>query len=112
MIFVKGECDLQSTFIEEKICSELTHLFKMKLTLITVKDFDFGRPEWNTITTPIVKAGHQWTINCKTLVWQGKLYVRLNVVKEVLTGDEQQNILMKGLAVKVVMMCLKLLMLA
>jgi hypothetical protein len=60
MILVKGECDLKSSYSENEIRSELTDLFKVKLPLITKKDFDFVRHERNTITTPIVKADHQW----------------------------------------------------
>ena len=60
MILVKGECDLKSTDSEDKICTELTSLFKIKLPLITTKDFDFVKSERNIITTPIVKAEHQW----------------------------------------------------
>ena len=90
MILVKGECDLKSTYSEDEIRSELTDLFKVKLPLITKKDFDFVRRERNTITTPIVKAYHQWDFkHVKHLCGQGKLYVRLNVIKEILVDNDK-----------------------
>ena len=90
MILVKGECDLKSTDSEDEIRAELTSLFKVKLPLITKKDFDFVRRERNIITTPIVKAEHQWDFkHVKQLCGQGKLYVRLNVIKDILTDNEE-----------------------
>ena len=92
MIIVKGECDLKSTYSEDEIRSELTDLFKVKLPLITKKDFDFVRRERNTITTPLVKADHQWDFkHVKHLCGQGKLYVRLNVIKEILIDDDKSE---------------------
>ena len=90
MILVKGECDLKSTDSQDEIRAELTSLFKVKLPLITKKDFDFVRRERNTITTPIVKSEHQWDFkHVKQLCEQGKLYVRLNVIKDILTDNEK-----------------------
>ena len=64
-------------------------MFEVKLPLITKKDFDFIRRERN-ITTPIVKAEHQWDFNhVKQLCGQGKLYVRLKVIKDILTDNEK-----------------------
>lgn len=90
MILVKGECDLKSTYTEDDIRSELTDLFKVKLPLISKKDFDFVRRERNSITTPVVKPGHQWDFkHVKHLCGQGKLYVRLNVIKDILADKEE-----------------------
>lgn len=90
MILIKGECDLNSTYSEDNIRSELIDLFKAKLPLIQKKDFDFVRRERNSITTPLVKAGHQWDFkHVKHLCGQGKLYVRLNVSKDILVGGEE-----------------------
>ena len=89
MILVKGECDLKSTDSEDEIRSELTSLFKVKLPLITKKDFDFARRGRNTITTPIAKAEHKWDFkHVKQLCGQGKLYVRLNVIKDILADNK------------------------
>ena len=65
-------------------------MFEVKLPLITEKDFDFVRCERNIITTPIVKAEHQWDFkHVKQLCGQGKLYVRLYVIKDILNDNEK-----------------------
>ena len=90
MILVKGKCDLKSTDSEDEIHAELTSLFKVKLPLNTMKDFNFFRCERNIITTPVVKAEDQWDFkHVKQLCGQGNLYVRLNVIKDILTDNEK-----------------------
>ena len=81
---------LKSTDSEDEIRAELTSLFKVKLPLTIKKDFDFIRRERNIITTPIVKAEHQWDFkHVKQLCGQGNLYARRNVIKDVLTDNEK-----------------------
>ena len=92
MILIKGECDLKSTYSEDDIRSELIGLFKAKLPLMHKRDFDFVRRERNSITTPLVKPDHQWDFkHVKHLCGQGKLYVRLNVSKDILVGSEETD---------------------
>ena len=51
-----------------------------------------SRRERNSITTPLVKPDHQWDFkHVKHLCGQGKLYVRLNVSKEILVGSEETD---------------------
>ena len=51
-----------------------------------------SRRERNSITTPIVKPDHHWDFkHVKHLCGQGKLYVRLNVSKEILVGSEETD---------------------
>ena len=90
MILMKRECDPKSTYTEDDIRSELTDLFKVKLPLKSKKDFDFVRRERNSITTPVVNPGHHCDFkHVKHLCGQGELYVRLNVIKDILADKDE-----------------------
>lgn len=85
MILVKGEFDLLAGADEQSIRQELKEVFKIKFPLISVKDFDFVKRERNTIVTPVVKENHAWDYaHVKHLCGAGKLYVRLNICKDVI----------------------------
>jgi len=85
MILVKGEFDLLTGADEQSIRQELKEVFKVKFPLISVKDFDFVKRERNTIVTPVVKENHTWDYaHVKHLCGAGKLYVRLNISKDVI----------------------------
>jgi len=85
MILVKGEFDLLAGADEQSIRQELKEVFKVKFPLISVKDFDFVKRERNTIVTPVVKENHAWDYaHVKHLCGAGKLYVRLNISKDVI----------------------------
>ena len=85
MILVKGEFDLLAGADEQSIRQELKEIFKIKFPLISVKDFDFVKRERNTIVTPVVKENHAWDYaHVKHLCGAGKLYVRLNISKDVI----------------------------
>ena len=55
---------------------------RVKFPLISEDDFDFVKRERNSIVTPVVKENH-----VKHLCGAGKLYVRLNVSKDVISKD-------------------------
>ena len=85
MILLKGEFDLECDGDEASIRSELKKVFLSKFPQITAKDFDFVRRDRNTISTPVVKEGHTWDCaHVKHLCGAGKLYVRLNVSKDII----------------------------
>ena len=67
---------------EQSIRQELKEVFKVKFPLISVKDIDFVKRERNTIVTPV-----------KHLCGAGKLYVRLNISKDVIgfTSDDSDS---------------------
>ena len=69
----------------QSIRQELKEVFKVKFPQISVKDFDFVKRERNTIVTPVVKENHAWDYaHVKHLCGAGKLYVRLNISKDVI----------------------------
>lgn len=87
MILVKGEFDLLTGANEQTIRQELKELFKVKFPLISENDFDFVKRERNTILSPVVKENHSWDYaHVKHLCGAGKLYVRLNINKDVIGG--------------------------
>ena len=88
MILVKGEFDLLTGADEQTIRQELKDLFRVKFPLISENDFDFVKRERNSIVTPVVKENHSWDYaHVKHLCGAGKLYVRLNVSKDVISKD-------------------------
>ena len=87
MILLKGEFDLECDADEASIRSELRKVFLTKFPLIRERYFDFVKRDHNTICTPVVK-GHNWDYaHVKHLCGAGKLYVRLNISKDVLMED-------------------------
>ncbi|KAJ7354986.1 G2 M-phase specific E3 ubiquitin protein ligase [Desmophyllum pertusum] len=92
MILVKGEFDLLTGAEEQSIREELKEVFRIKYPLISGKDFDFVKRDRNTITTPVVKENHLWDFaHVKHVCGSGKLYVRLNVSKELIQGSFDDN---------------------
>ena len=92
MILLKGEFDLSQDENEEAIRTELCSLFQTKYPYITNKDFDFVKRERNKISRPVTKKGHTWGFDhVKHLCGTGKLYVRLNIAKETLNEDEDDE---------------------
>ena len=88
MILVKGEFDLLTGADEQTIRQELKDLFRVKFPLISENDFDFVKRERNSIVTPVVKENHSWDYaHVKHLCGAGKLYVRLNVSKDIISKD-------------------------
>ena len=86
MILVKGEFDLLTGADEQAIRQELKDLFKVKFSLISETDFDFVKRERNTTLTPVVKENHLWDYaHVKHLCGAGKLYVRLDICKDVIS---------------------------
>ena len=93
MILVKGEFDLLTGADEQTIRQELKDLFKVKFPLISETDFDFVKRERNTILTPVVKENHLWHYaHVKHPCGAGKLYVRLNICKDVISGTSSDDI--------------------
>lgn len=87
MILIKGECDLSSEFGEDEIRTELVSVFSSEFPLIGKNDFDFMRRVRN-VTKPIVKKEHKWDFkHVKNLCGTGRLYVRLNIHKDLLKDD-------------------------
>lgn len=63
-------------------------MFSKKFPLICKDNFDFVKRDRNTISTPVVKEDHKWDYaHVKHLCGAGKLYVRLNVSKDVLVSE-------------------------
>ena len=92
MILVKGEFDLLTGADEQTIRQELKDLFKVKFPLISETDFDFVTRERNTILTPVVKENHLWDYaHVKHLCGAGKLYVTLNICKDVISGNSSDD---------------------
>ena len=92
MILVKGEFDLLTGADEQTIRQEVKDLFKVKFPLISETDFDFVKRERNTILTPVVKEHHLWDYaHVKHLCGAGKLYVRLNICKDVILGTSSDD---------------------
>ena len=92
MILVKGEFDLLTGADEQAIRQELKDLFKVKFPLISETDFDFVKRERNTILTPVVKENHLWDyVHVKHLCGAGKLYVRLDICKDVISGTSSDD---------------------
>ena len=85
MILVKREFDLL-TGADEQTISQEGDLFKVKFPLISDTDFDFVKRKRNTILTPVVKENHLWDYaHVKPLFGAGKLYVRLDICKDVIS---------------------------
>ena len=92
MILLKGEFDLSQDENEEAIRTELCSLFQTKYPYIRNKDFDFVKRERNKISRPVTKKGHTWGFDhVKHLCGTGKLYVRLNIAKETLNENEDDE---------------------
>ena len=92
MILLKGEFDLECDVDEESIRAELRKVFMKKCPLICNDNFDFVKRDRNTICTPVVKEGHVWDYpHVKHLCGAGKLYVRLNISKALITMDDTGN---------------------
>ena len=80
---IKGEFDLTPGHSEDEIRSELVEVFKTKTPTIRTTDFDFVKREKNVISLPVIKTGFKWDFaHVKNLCGQGRLYVRLNVLKD------------------------------
>ena len=89
MILLKGEFDLECDGDEASIRSELKKVFSKKFPLICDDNFDFVKRDRNTICTPVVKEGHKWDYaHVKHLCGAGKLYVRLNTNKDIITEED------------------------
>ena len=89
MILLKGGFDLECDADEDSIRSELRKVFMKKFPLICNDNFDFVKRDRNTICTPVVKEGHVWDYpHVKHLCGAGKLYVRLNISKALITMDD------------------------
>ena len=55
-------------------------------------DFDFVKRERNTILTPLEKENHLWDYaHVKHLCGAGKLYVRLNICKNVISDTSSDD---------------------
>lgn len=55
-------------------------------------DFDFVNRERNTILTPLEKENHLWDYaHVKHLCGAGKLYVRLNICKNVISDTSSDD---------------------
>ena len=55
-------------------------------------DFDFVKRERNTILTPLGKENHLWDYaHVKHLCGAGKLYVRLNICKNVISDTSSDD---------------------
>ena len=89
MILLKEEFDLESDGDEASIQSELRKVFLNKFPLIRANYFDFVKRDRNTICTPVVKKGDTWDYaHVKHLCGSGKLYVRLNVSKDIMKDED------------------------
>ena len=89
---MKGEFDLLTGADEQTFRQELKDLFKVKFPLISETDFNFVKRERNTILTPVVKENHLWDYaHVKHLCGSGKLYVRLNICKDVISRTSSDD---------------------
>ena len=92
MILLKGEFYLESDGDEASIRSELRNVFFNKFPLIRVNHFDFVKRDHDTICTRVVKKGHTWDYaHVKHLCGSGKLYVRLNVSKDIIMDEDTES---------------------
>ena len=83
MVLLKVEFDLVSNHKEENIRRELEGIFSRKFPGITMHGFEFVKRDRNTISTPVVKKGHQWDfVHVKPLCGNGRLHVRLVTNRE------------------------------
>lgn len=98
MILLKGYFELGTGQSESEIRESITEVLKQRFPFVRPDHFDFVKRERNKVTTPVVGKSLEWNYkHVKELCGQGKLYIRLNVLKEVIEAcDEPSPIVTKG----------------
>ena len=92
MILVKREFDLECGVDEAAIRAELKAVFWRKFPLISDENFGFVKRDRNTISASVVKESHCWDYaHIKHLCGARKLYVWLNVSRDIISEDSHNN---------------------
>ena len=85
MVLLKGFVELGTEQKEDEIRNSIMELLVQRFPLTKPNNFDFVKRERNRLIIPLVPPTMQWDYkHIKELCGQGKLYVRLNVPKELI----------------------------
>ena len=92
MILVKGYFELGTGQSESEIRKSITEVLEQRFPFVRQDHFDFVKRERNKVTTPLVNKSLEWNYkHVKELCGQGKLYVRLNVLREVIEACDEPS---------------------
>ena len=92
MILLKGYFELGAGQSESEIRKSITEVLEQRFPFVRPDHFDFVKRERNKVTTPVVNKSLEWNYkHVKELCGQGKLYVRLNVLREVIEACDEPS---------------------
>lgn len=92
MVLLKGYFELGTGHSESEIRESITEVLKQRFPFVRPEHFDFVKRERNKVTTPVVNKSLEWNYkHVKELCGQGKLYVHLNVLREVIDTCEEPS---------------------
>ena len=93
MILLKGYFELGTGQSESEIRESITEILKQRFPFVRPDHFDFVKRERNKVTTSVVRKYLEWKYKqVKELCGQGKLYVRLNILREVIEGEDDDGL--------------------
>lgn len=86
-VLLKGYVNINPNETAEEIRGRLRSLFKIEYDLIHERDFYYVKRDRNKISTPVTPPDFKWDfVNLKSLIGQGKLYVRIKCTYRSLIG--------------------------
>ena len=92
MVLLKGYFELGTGQSESEIRESITEVLKHRFPFVRPEHFDFVKRERNKVTTPVVNKSLEWNYkHVKELYGQGKLYIRLNVLREIIDACEEPS---------------------
>ena len=92
MILLKGYFELGAGQSESEIRKSITQVLEQRFPFVRPDHLDFVKRERNKVTTPVVNKSLEWNYkHVKELCGQGKLYVRLNVLREVIEACDEPS---------------------
>ena len=85
-VLFSGTVDLMTDDSEESLRYKICEVLSTRLPRLEESDFDLVKVSRKTISTPVCSQDQKWDFaHVKVIAGQGKLYVRLNKLKEQLT---------------------------